>query len=249
MRRQSRRYATDRVGSRGRPLASERRRFCDWRVLPSTQHLHPALGAAGGSRPSPAYTPKAPAQGVLYQMVRDHFEAFRAEAARVYERAAAAVYRGRVPGIPALGFLAGGFARFHCGRCGLDRLVPFSCKGRAICPSCGGRRMADRAADLVDDVFPVVPVRPWVLSLPHRRRYVPAAHQLAVGGVDAAKFRLRRPRVSTLRGSARARRALKSPLLRCVESVANGVPRPDTETGDEHLKTGHMRSAPTVRPG
>ena len=27
-----------------------------------------------------------------------------------------------------------------------DRLVPFSCHGRAVCPSCGPRRMAERAA-------------------------------------------------------------------------------------------------------
>jgi len=31
--------------------------------------------------------------------------------------------------------------------------------------------MAERAAHLVDDVFPDVPVRQWVLSLPHRLRY------------------------------------------------------------------------------
>jgi hypothetical protein len=54
----------------------------------------------------------------------------------------------------------------------LDRLVPFSCKGRAVCPSCGGRRMAERAAHLVDHVFPAVPVRQWVLTLPHRIRYL-----------------------------------------------------------------------------
>src|SRR5207249_5259158 len=70
------------------------------------------------------------------------------------------------------GWLAGGFARFRCGDCGHDRLVPFSCKGRALCPSCGGRRMAERAAHLVDHVFPCVPVRQWVLSLPYRLRYV-----------------------------------------------------------------------------
>ena len=70
------------------------------------------------------------------------------------------------------GWLAGGFARFRCDGCGLDRLVPFSCKARAVCPSCGGRRMAERAAHLVDHVFPGVPVRQWVLSLPHRIRYV-----------------------------------------------------------------------------
>ena len=41
----------------------------------------------------------------------------------------------------------------------LDRLVPFSCKARPTCPSCGGRRMAERAAHLLDHVFPDVPVR------------------------------------------------------------------------------------------
>ena len=69
------------------------------------------------------------------------------------------------------GWLAGGFARFRCGDCGLDRLVPFSCKSRAVCPSCGGRRMAERVAHLIDHVFPDVPVRQWVLSLPYRLRY------------------------------------------------------------------------------
>ena len=108
-----------------------------------------------------------------YQIVRDHLETFRAEAARAHDgdglpRFIEEEFRGFLR----YGFLAGGFARFHCGRCGVDRLVPFSCKGRAVCPSCGGRRMAERAAHLVDHVFPVVPVRQWVLSLPHRLRYV-----------------------------------------------------------------------------
>ena len=48
---------------------------------------------------------------------------------------------------------------------GYDRFVAFSCKGRGFCPSCGGRRMADTAAHLVDRVLPEVPVRQWVLSL------------------------------------------------------------------------------------
>ena len=33
-----------------------------------------------------------------------------------------------------------------------------------------GRRMAERAAYLVDQVFPAVPVRQWVLTVPHRLR-------------------------------------------------------------------------------
>jgi hypothetical protein len=124
---------------------------------------------------------------VLYQVVRDHFETFRAEAARIHGRDALPRFiEEEFRGFLRCGFLAGGFARFHCGRCGLDRLVPFSCKGRAVCPSCGGRRMAERAAHLVDDMFPIVPVRQWVLSLPHRLRYVLAwDHALcrAVSGV------------------------------------------------------------------
>jgi hypothetical protein len=110
---------------------------------------------------------------VLYQIVRDHLETFRAHAARVCE--GERLPRFIVDEFEAFlrcGSLAGGFARFRCDGCGLDRLVPFSCKGRAVCPSCGGRRMAERAAHLVDHVFPEVPVRQWVLSLPPRIRYV-----------------------------------------------------------------------------
>ena len=88
----------------------------------------------------------------------------------------------------ACGVLERGFARLRCGECAFERLVPFSCKGRGFCPSCGGRRMTECAARLVDDVLPRVPVRQWVLSVPHRLRYLLAwEHSLsrAVLGVYA----------------------------------------------------------------
>jgi transposase-like zinc-binding protein len=66
------------------------------------------------------------------------------------------------------GALAHGFARLRCGDCAFERLVPFSCKGRGFCPSCGGWRMTECAARLVGGILPRVPVRRWVLSLPHR---------------------------------------------------------------------------------
>ncbi len=69
------------------------------------------------------------------------------------------------------GILAHGFTRVHCGRCGYDAVVAYSCRNRGICPSCAGRRMADGAARLVDKVFPRVPVRQWVLSVPRPVRY------------------------------------------------------------------------------
>ena len=55
--------------------------------------------------------------------------------------------------------LAHGFARARCDACGHDFLIAFSCKGRAVCPSCNTRRMAETAAHLADHVLPRVPVR------------------------------------------------------------------------------------------
>ena len=48
--------------------------------------------------------------------------------------------------------------------------MAFSCKGRGVCPSCNGRRMAQTAADLVDRVIPPVPERQWVISVQKRLR-------------------------------------------------------------------------------
>jgi hypothetical protein len=69
------------------------------------------------------------------------------------------------------GILAHGFARARCPDCGHDFIVAYSCKGRGICPSCTTRRMVETAAHLTDHVFPRLPVRQWVLSLPKRLRY------------------------------------------------------------------------------
>jgi hypothetical protein len=90
------------------------------------------------ARPSTSYEPRRPAGTVLHRIVQDHFETFLAQAARFRDG----------DGLPPFvehafrdflrcGFLAGGFARFRCDGCALDRLVPFSYKGRALCPSCG----------------------------------------------------------------------------------------------------------------
>ena len=79
------------------------------------------------------YQPRSPTQGVLYRVVRDHFETFRAQAAGLRDG----------EGLPRFveqefrdflrcGCLAGGFARFRCAACGPDRLVPFSCDNDRI---------------------------------------------------------------------------------------------------------------------
>ena len=156
---------------------------------------HALCALHGVASSSESYQPRNPAQGVLFQVVRDHFETFRAQAASLRDG----------EGLPRFveqefrdflrcGCLAGGFARLRCTGCGLDRLVPFSCKGRGFCPSCGGRRMAERAAHLVDHVFPSVPVRQWVLSVPPRLRYVLAwNHDLCRDVVGVSGPRLPAP--------------------------------------------------------
>lgn len=124
------------------------------------------------ARPSTSYEPRRPEGSVLHQIVQDHLESFLVQAARLRDGDGLPQFVERpFREFLRCGLLGGGFARFHCGECGLDRLVAFSCKGRARCPSCGGRRMAERAAHLVDHVIADVPVRQWVLSLPYRLRY------------------------------------------------------------------------------
>jgi hypothetical protein len=43
-----------------------------------------------------------------------------------------------------------GFCRMRCADCAFERLIPFSCRARAICPTRGGRRMAEQTAHLAD---------------------------------------------------------------------------------------------------
>ena len=95
----------------------------------------------GVDSPATTYQPRQPAEGVLHQVVLEHLETFLTQAAELRDG----------EGLPSFveqefrdflrcGSLGGGVARFRCAGCGFDRLVPFSCHGRAFCPSCGGRR-------------------------------------------------------------------------------------------------------------
>jgi hypothetical protein len=68
------------------------------------------------------------------------------------------------------GDVSKGFVRVHCFGCRRDQLVPFSCKGRGVCSSCVGRRMAELTEHLVSHVLPRQPLRQWVLTFPPRVR-------------------------------------------------------------------------------
>jgi hypothetical protein len=123
------------------------------------------------------YRPRDAEHTVLHQVVAEHLEAFLGAAAEAGDGAGLPQFVEReFREFLTCGVVEHGVARFRCEGCAREHLVPFSCKGRGWCPSCGGRRMTERAAHLVDAVLPWVPVRQWVLTVPYRLRYQMAWH-------------------------------------------------------------------------
>jgi putative transposase/transposase-like zinc-binding protein len=122
---------------------------------------------------SASYERRNPEQGVLYKVLQEHLETFLADAAEAHDGAGVPKFvEKELRAFLSCGVLARGFARCRCTDCGFERIVGLSCKGRGFCASCGGRRMTGLAADLTDYVIPFVPVRQFVLSVPHRLRYL-----------------------------------------------------------------------------
>ncbi len=153
------------------------------------------------------YRRRTPEDTVLYDVVRDRLETFL-ETARQGERTIPRFVEREFRTYLQCGILAYGFVCVHCDDCGWDRVVAFSCRGRGFCASCGGRRMADTAAHLVDRVIPQVPVRQWVLSLPIPLRYrmaydaelTAAVLRLFIGAVFAS-YRRRAKKLRAIRSA------------------------------------------------
>jgi hypothetical protein len=135
----------------------------------------PVAVAAAAAPRATAYRPRRPQNTVLHRVVRDHFETFLAQTGRLNKRPLPRYVIQEFEKYLACGDLARGHVKVVCSRCGLARVVPFSCKTRRLCLSCSGRWMADSAARLVDSVLPDVPLRQWVLTLPFDLRLLAAA--------------------------------------------------------------------------
>jgi len=130
------------------------------------------------------YVPRRPHDTVLYGIVREHLATFLAHTERAYAAPLPKYVVDTFDGYLACGDVAAGFLRCHCEGCGHDVLVAFSCKHRALCPSCGTRRMSNEAVQVVDRVLPNVPVRQWVVSLPWELRGLAAARSRVLGAID-----------------------------------------------------------------
>jgi len=116
------------------------------------------------------YGPRHAEATLLHRVVAEELDGFLAEAmerGHPLPRFVESTFRDFLD----CGIEEHGFLRVHCDECGRDRVVAFSCKRRGVCNSCGGRRMAETAAHLVDRVLPEVAMRQWVLSLPFPLRY------------------------------------------------------------------------------
>ena len=158
---------------------------------------HPSVEGRADS-----YARRRPEETLLHRVVREHWPVFRERAeeqgglprfvVRDFEE-----YLG-------CGLLERGLVHLACSRCGHSMVVAFSCKRRGFCPSCCARRSADVAAHMVDEVFPAVPVRQWVCSLPWSLR-TPIGYDRALcadvmGGFARALERSSRRRARKLLG-------------------------------------------------
>lgn len=124
--------------------------------------------AAPGTR---CYQRRRPERTLWYRTVQAHFETWLERASQHFGDSPPAYVERAFRRYLECGILAHGFARAYCHECQHDFLIAFSCKGRGVCPSCNTRRMNETAAHLADHVFPRLPVRQWVLSVPKRLRY------------------------------------------------------------------------------
>ena len=96
------------------------------------------------------YQRHQPEQTLFYQLIETYYPKFlsylenhgRSLPNYVHEEFEAYLKCGR---------LEHGFLRVRCGDCHHEWQVPFSCKKRGFCPSCGARRMADSIKGVKED--------------------------------------------------------------------------------------------------
>ncbi len=121
---------------------------CIWETQPEEGGILPSGLGLGVCKTLSSYSPRDPAGSILYGVVAGHLESFL-ERQHKRDRTVPRFVERELRAFLDCGILANGFLRVHCDACRQDRIVPFSCKCRGFCPSCGGRRMADTAAHLV----------------------------------------------------------------------------------------------------
>ena len=133
---------------------------------------------------APTYQPRDPSSTILYQVVAEYLETFLASidadpTAKGLPSYVRTSFRPTSSAASSLTAFCGWPVtpvRIKC--CSPSSVLAKTqgrCKKRGFCPSCAGRRMAETAAHLVEQVIPWVPIRQWVVSVPIPLRYWIAA--------------------------------------------------------------------------
>jgi hypothetical protein len=119
------------------------------------------------------YRPRKPKESPLFRLVSQHIEAFL----RVYPERFAKEHGPLRPvvervlrGFIECGDVARGFARAWCSTCRTSYLIPYSCRGRSLCPSCEKKRSILWAEWLREEVLAPVPHRHVVFTMPRLLR-------------------------------------------------------------------------------
>jgi hypothetical protein len=166
------------------------------------------------------YELREPRRTVLYKVIADHLETWRASCQADPDATGLPAYVQRefydyLQG----GILAHGFLRMGCEACQQEVLLALSCKRRGFCPAWAGRRMAQTAAHLVECVIPWVPTRQWVVSVPIPLRYWTAPSRDLTAQVHTISYRVRTPG-ATPPPPARVWQSASAEFLRAFPALA-----------------------------
>ena len=107
---------------------------CAPRLPPIAYEREPG---AASSAPRASYHRREPEKSVLYRVVLDNIETLLEEARSSSQDGSGypKFVEKEMRRYLACGILGGGFLRLKCKKCGLERVLAFSCKS-AFCPSC-----------------------------------------------------------------------------------------------------------------
>ena len=105
------------------------------------------------------YARREPEKTALYKVLQQHLLTFEEEWTDKSDgRTLPAFVIEELHKFLDCGILARGFAHLVCKTCHEHYVVPLSCQARAVCPSCLGRRMSERAFNLTEHILPDVPL-------------------------------------------------------------------------------------------
>ena len=131
-----------------------------------------AAACAQPASAGPVYSRRQPEKTALYRVMQEYLLTFEQQwTDQASGRTLPKFVTAELHGFMSCGILGRGFAHLYCKTCREHYAVAFSCKARAVCPSCLGRRMNEGALNLVDHVLPDVPLRQFVLTMPFPLRF------------------------------------------------------------------------------